>query len=71
MTQTAIFESVLRRFRLTSPFTMSVKNTLLIFNGCKNRQLVPFVAICCVKMAQISKSFQEEDEEEQEVNRNR
>ena len=46
---------------------MSVKNTLLIFNGCKNRQLVPFVAICCVKMAQISKSFQKEEEQEQEV----
>ena len=40
------------------------KHTLLIFNGCKNRQLV---AICCVKMAQISKSFQEEEEQEQEV----
>ena len=33
--------------------------------------LFQFVALCCVKMAQISKSFQEEDEEEQEVNRNK
>ena len=33
----------------------------------KNRQLVPFVAICCVKMALISKRFQEEEEQEHEV----
>ena len=33
--------------------------------------LFHFVALYCVKMAQISKSFQEEDEDDQEVNRNR
>ena len=38
--------------------------------GAKICNLFHFVAICCVKMAHISRSFQEEDEEEQEVNRN-
>ena len=73
MTEAAIFLSILRRFRFSSVFTMSVKNTLLIFNGCKNRQLVPFVAICCVEKAQISKNFQEEEEEQEQevINRNK
>ena len=30
-----------------------------------------YTTICCFKMAQISKSFHEEDEKEQKVNRNR
>ena len=51
---------------------MSIKDTWLIFNGYKNLQLVPFCSnMMCVKMAQMSKSFQEENEEEQEVNRNK
>ena len=33
--------------------------------------LFHFVALCCDAMAQISKSFQGEDEDDQEVNRNR